>query len=622
MSGRTAQRGAALLAMLAVIVMGAAWWMASAMATRANRVALERTQTAQALRLAKQALIAYAANLAGGDDGNPGRLPCPEAASYIGDAAQEGKASSYCTAAAGTIVGRLPWRTLGIEQLRDASGEPLWYVVSPGWALPNSATLTLGINSNTAGGLTVNGQANAAVALIIAPGPAISLVPTASQTAAGCAARSQVRTPSAPNALDYLECQNVAGASLRTVIVDNATNAVFNDQSVVVTAADVLAAVEPVVALRIQRDVVPTLAALYNTPPSTCAGGGGTQTNEWGVSFACPAGTTTNPVFPFAAPYVTTSTATTGGNAAPCGPAASEVTDQPTLASASAFKGAGCTQGLLPLSSYTCNANTNGPCDANFVQWNPATVSLNPSSGANWTSSCALSTGAQVRCDITYSKSCLSLIFNSVCSITPGNATLSAQATNVGNSLRKLNSPLGISNFGSPTMTAPLLASGAANGTIQGTIPNASCNMNALILFIWWTCTISNTVTITAPITAFADHSFLTAASQAPSTPWFWFLANKWHHVTYYAVAPLHAPGGAGNCSGASCISVTMQGSTNLSDKRAVLALAGRSVQGTAGANRALNDFLDDTTNTDLDRSFKQYRSNKFFNDRFVSISP
>ena len=97
---------------------------------------------------------------------------------------------------------------------------------------------------------------------------------------------------------------------------------------------------------------------------------------------------------------------------------------------------------------------------------------------------------------------------------------------------------------------------------------------------------------------------------------------NKWHHVTYYAVAPLHTPGAAGNCAGATCISVSVQGGTALSDKRAVLALAGRSLLGTSGANRALSDFLDSTENTNLDLVFEQAKSNKFFNDRFVSLSP
>jgi hypothetical protein len=61
-------------------------------------------------------------------------LPCPD----LGP--PEGVAAASCP---GTVRGRLPWRTLGLEPLRDAAGECLWYersasgarVISPGRAL-------------------------------------------------------------------------------------------------------------------------------------------------------------------------------------------------------------------------------------------------------------------------------------------------------------------------------------------------------------------------------------------------------------------------------------------------------------------------------------------------------
>ena len=577
MSGRRAQRGAALLVMFAILAMGASWWLVSRASSLDNRLALERARNGPVLQQARQALIAWAALQAATDDLNPGRLPCPEAAGNIGTA-NEGIAAGVCTLPA---VGRLPWRTLGIDKLRDAAGEPLWYIVSPGWAMPNSSTPTLGINSNSAGNLTVDGRAHAAVALIIAPGAPLVLTPNANQLAAGCAARAQVRNPAAPNYRDYLECQNVGAASLRTTIVDNAANPVSNDQMTAVSAADVLAAVEPVVALRVQRDVVPQLQAIY-------------ASSAWGSGISAA-----NPLFPFAAAF---------GDPA-----------------SSAFTGtAGTTQGLLPVSSAVCNTMTNGPCDPNFVQWNAGSVALSPASGANWTSSCAASTASELRCDITYSRTCVSGA-SGTCSVNPGNATLSAQAANVGNAMRQLNTAV-ITNFGTPTMSAPLTASGAANAAIQGTLPSASCSMS--FSSSSWTCTVATTIQVRVPISVFQDHPFLSAAGPTPAstgtTPvaWFWFLANKWHHVTYYAVAPLHAPGGAGNCSATSCISVTVQGASSLDNKRAVLALAGRSLIGTSGSNRALGDFLDSAQNTDLDLVFEQKRPSKFFNDRFVALSP
>lgn len=605
--------------MLAVLALGGAFWIVSGLKTQTqtNRMAQSRGENGPVLQQAKQALVAWAAMQAATQDLNPGRLPCPEAAANIGTT-NEGIASGTCTLPA---VGRLPWRTLGMEKLRDANGEPLWYIVSTGWAIPNTLTPTLGINSNTTGNLSVDGVANAAVAMIIAPGVAMKVTPNANQIAAGCSARTQSRNVASPNYLDYLECQNVAGLSLRATMVDNATNPVMNDQAVVVSAGDVMAAVEPVVAMRIQRDVIPTLSAVYNSAPASCASTTGTLTNEWGVSFTCPAGSATNPVFPFAAPFSTTS-------ATPCLPSDTDTSNQGTLSAGSAFKGAGCTRGLLPLSSLACNAMTGGPCDANFVQWDTATVALNPSSGTNWTSSCTASTASQARCDITFNKTCFSGSSGSTCAaVTPGSATLTAQAMNVGNALRSITST-GITNFGTPTLTAPLGATGAATATIQGTLPNSGTCSTTNSFFGIYFCTISSTVSVTVPISIFPDHSFLTAAGPTPAatgtTPaaWFWFLVNKWHHVTYYAVAPQHAPGGGGGCSGATCISVDVQGSSSLSGRRAVVALAGRSLKGTSGSSRAFSDFLDSANNRANDLTYEQRKPGRSFNDRFVSLSP
>jgi hypothetical protein len=569
-SRRSAQRGAALLAMLAVIVLGGSWWLVSGLRAASNRTALERSQNAAVLRLARQALIGYAATLAGTDDINPGRLPCPEAAGYIGDPLQEGKAGSFCTAAGGTIVGRLPWKTLGIDQLRDAAGEPLWYIVSPGWALPNSVTPTLGINSNSAGNLAVDGEANAAVALIIAPGAPMVVAPNANQIAAGCTARTQVRTPSAPNYLDYLECQNVAGSRLRSAVVDNSSNTVFNDQVAVVAAANVLAAVEPMVAMRIQRDVVSQLQSVY-------------ASSDWGTSAA-------NPAFPFAATYAD--------------PASSS------------FKGvAGTTQGLMPLTSSTCNTMTNTPCDTTFVAWNAVATTVSKSGGTATLSSFTCSGTSTLSCTVVYG--CPALCFLPSLSV-----NVVAYASNVGMAFRTYDNSYGVGGLSAVAKIqpySPLQSNGSAKLNFSGSLPVGPLFCAAL------NCA-SNTFSV--PLTMFPDHPFLDAAGPTPSSTgtvpvaWFWFLVNNWYQVTYYAVAPLHTPGGAGNCSGATCISVTVQGGTALSGKRAVLTLAGRSLVGTSGSNRALSDFLDSTENTNLDLVFEQSKSNRSFNDRFVSISP
>ena len=310
------QRGIALLVMLVIATLGMSWFAVTRLAARSNFVAASRAGNAEALQRARQALIGWVArNAAQAGENNPGRLPCPEAAGYAGDPSQEGIAAGSCTL---PKVGRLPWRTLGLDKLRDAASEPLWYVVSPGWAF-TSGTLT--INSNTQGQLTVNGQPNAAAALLIAPGPAMIV-----QSAPGCAARTQTRNAPSPsmNARDYIECSNSAAAEFSST----GPAASFNDQVLTVTAADLLPAIEAAIAHRTEREVVPQLKSVY-------AGA------EWGLTGG-------NPVFPFAAPFADPQT--------------------------SSFQGAaGLFQGLLPVTATQgCAPPTDSRCSPTFVIWNTA----------------------------------------------------------------------------------------------------------------------------------------------------------------------------------------------------------------------------------------------------------
>ena len=186
MKRRAHQSGAALMAMLAVLILGAAWWTVTLISTPINRVALDRTHNARILQEAKSALMGYVAHrTAMTTENDPGRLPCPEAAGNIGTA-NEGIAAGNCALPA---VGRLPWRTLGLDKWRDIAGEPLWYVVSPGWTKPNAATNTV-INSNSTGQLTLDASGDI-VALIIAPDwPATTRWSTRCAFAARTGARS------------------------------------------------------------------------------------------------------------------------------------------------------------------------------------------------------------------------------------------------------------------------------------------------------------------------------------------------------------------------------------------------------------------------------------------------
>lgn len=593
------QGGVVLIALLAVISIGASWIFFSELnKNTANNLALQRAHNAKVLEEAKRALLGWAAlNAANTSDVNPGRLPCPEDTAFYYDASNEGTAATACAdASSRPVIGRLPWRTLGIPKLLDASGEPLWYVVSNGWKLDSTtAGSAIGINSNSAGQLTLGSQTP--VALIIAPGPAIAISPIGTQTGAGlrCVARNQSRnisSPTLPDYRDYLECENASSpvdTTFITSVPDNGTNPVFNDQLVAVSSTEVMNAIEGPVAERIKNTVVPKLQETYVTNAA-----------QWGA-------TTTNPVFPFPARLYDTSTSTFNPDS---------------------YKGstAAAAQGLLPISasSSACAGIMAGHCDSTFVQWSTAGITVTKNSGTgNISYSCTgagLSSSSQITCNITIQQWCgggLGFLLGGNCTMTfDPNVTISATAQNAGKVLRTITTS-SVTNLSGATVIATLGATGNAATATTGTINATDTCGVTVILGILIPCLASTTVQVTVPIGVFQDHPLNTALS---TDNWYWFTANRWYDVTYYAVAASHTPSGAHNCTSASdCITVT--NGTPSSNIRAVLALAGRSLNGTSGSNRALSDFLDSTENQNGDRAFEQKTVNKSFNDRFITVS-
>ena len=367
------QRGAALLVMLTVLVLGVAWFGVSQLAATSNFAAAARDRNADTLGRAKTALIGYVAQRAArSGENNPGRLPCPEAPGSAGGA-NEGVAAGNCTLPA---IGRFPWRTLGIEKLVDAATEPLWYAVSPGWALVPPGTTTLTINPNSTGQLAVDGESNAAVALIIAPGAAFSV-----QAAPGCAARVQSRNALPPNVRDYLECENATSpADLQFASRGPAGS--FNDQVVRITPADVMPAIEAAIAHRTEREIVPLLKGVYASA-------------AWGTS-------TANPLFPYATPFSDPAT--------------------------SNYRGvSGILGGLLPLSfSQGCSSATDPRCSTTFVQWSPSAPVVTLTGASTPSHTCPVITGSTIQCSGTYEAAGPSVQLR-----------LAATATNVAMALRQ-----------------------------------------------------------------------------------------------------------------------------------------------------------------------------------------
>jgi type II secretory pathway pseudopilin PulG len=172
------ERGIALLALLALLALGGALALL-AMANPVPRELKREEVTSNALAKAKSALIAYATTYGDAHPGQvPGYLPCPDLG--ISGIGGEGSAEASCGTANTTIIGRLPWKTLGIEPPRDGYGECLWYAVS-GTFKNNPKTEVL--NWDTVGQIRVyapdgtllagSQPENLAAAVIFAPGAAL-----------------------------------------------------------------------------------------------------------------------------------------------------------------------------------------------------------------------------------------------------------------------------------------------------------------------------------------------------------------------------------------------------------------------------------------------------------------
>ncbi len=548
------QRGAVLLAMLAVVMLGSSWYLVSQLNAESGAAsAARKNKNAEVLQKAKLALIGYVAQRTSlASENNPGRLPCPEAAAYFGDPAQEGIAAGNCTL---PKVGRLPWRTLGLDKLVDAAGEPLWYVVSPGWAFTSGNT---NINSNTLGQLTVDGTANDAVALIIAPGPAFS-VPGAT----GCGAWNQTRpTSGTPNWQNYLECENATWPTPDASFVTTGPSGSFNDQVVRVTVADIMPAIEAAIANRIEREVVPVLKSVYADA-------------TWGTS-------STNPAFPFAAPFSNPGT--------------------------SNYEGAsGTLAGLLPVTSVSCTGDPR--CSTSFVAWNQAITPSVTNTGGSGTllsgTTCNFVSSTQARCLGTYNAA------------SPVELTMTARAGNVAMAFRQLNAS---------QVTADYLRAGwnlitaSASGSF---VSDGSANINATATFPNLAGSPDINFRITMNIGMLADHPIIDSSNPTHG----WFMRNEWYRLLYYAIAPNHAPGGSLSCS--STGTITCLQVINLTDptkQRALLALAGRSLSALSqtregAAASALQNYLDSAENRNLDLIFVQSPVNRSFNDRFISIS-
>ena len=234
------QVGAALLLFVLLLVAGASTLLVS----KLNKAAAQYYRddvTMKALIKAKEALIGYAVSypdipLIPNPKIGPGALPCPDR-NNDGDIGFS-EYSCSISAGTGTFLGRLPWRFMGIDEIRDSSGQTLWYALSDNFRIPLSSFRV--VNSETPGLLSLDSDGNGIgddediVAVVIAPSE-----PVCDQNRVG--ATNEI------NSSNYLEDVNFDTTpdfiTTGTTVGCN-DNITFNDRMLPITRRELMATVE------------------------------------------------------------------------------------------------------------------------------------------------------------------------------------------------------------------------------------------------------------------------------------------------------------------------------------------------------------------------------------------
>lgn len=257
------ERGFALILFVVLLVMAALYFVVGELdpsRMKSRRV----TDTSQTMAQAKEALVAFAATYRDrNSDSVFGYLPCPDTADKSGiQVPGDGEAAASCGTAGQVAIGLLPYKSLGLPDLRDSDGNCLWYAVSG--SHKNSPAATTPMNWDTQGQLgALAGDGSVliapedpfggAAAIIIAPGP-----PVDGQT------RGAINQPCRADpakAAEYLENQ---GNNFSHGIVKDADGKVIgNDHLLWITAKEIFERV------KVRADFKNSLAA---TPPGQING--------------------------------------------------------------------------------------------------------------------------------------------------------------------------------------------------------------------------------------------------------------------------------------------------------------------------------------------------------------
>lgn len=517
-----AQRGSVLWILLGILVLGSSYFLI----TRMNQLQVPYSRSESDVAVMRQAidgLIGYAITQARGES-RPGSLPCPDT---NGDGVAEGSCANA------NLVGRLPWKTLKLPELRDSSGALLWYALSSNFRNMSSSV----INNNTAGQLSlidaINGNItdSGIIAAVFAPG-----APVAGQT--------RINT----NLLsDYLE-----GANSSSVFSRSQTSTAFsvgqcykggaiacNDQLLTLNQEDLFDAIEPVIADRLSRAIPNELGKYFRA---------------WNR-------------YPNPVPFE----------------------KDPMSPQESLVGSAGTKVGWLPLSRDLgfLAYETSG------VRLEFTGLSNNPPSGIN----CGASDADKLSCQLTQPcdgngksmrlqfslKNAGNLFFASTF-IANNNGISGADyrsftPEDIDTTTKRLTLSVSPNPSANLVITHSLVYSGSDLINFDFALPSrtgAGCRNGQIDLRLTMNAP-------SAPQKWDASSAFIESIS-APDDryPLYWFYANKWYQQLVYVLAPAYAPGGSGTCgrSGEDCIKAIWPDNTEKSNFKVLLVFAGRKLAG------------------------------------------
>lgn len=270
---RASQRGQAVLFVTLLLAVGIGLFAYGAVSS----VSLSQQQdvkTRQAFILVRDALIGWSVARTSPIDGanaRPGELPCPDINPL------DGYEDGSCAAGA---IGRVPWKTLGIPEPKDETGETLWYAIAGPFRIWNVNGNP--INSDTKGNITVYQESTAtvltteAVAIIFAAGAPLG---TQSRSTSATALCPTTGTTIAQNlcAANYLETTaTVNNATTNGPYISAQRSDTFNDRLLVVTTADLV----PVVEQRVARELRAILQS-YKTATAALGYNAGAGVYPW-----------------------------------------------------------------------------------------------------------------------------------------------------------------------------------------------------------------------------------------------------------------------------------------------------------------------------------------------------